>query len=298
MMSQRAQTTGDVGEAEAPVKAFFDRLAGYYEHSWDTREHGLNVGIFEDSANTGKPGGDDLESGYQRSRDHILKLLQRIRPMDANSRALDVCCGTGATLSQIAHQFHCVGVGVDISPAQLENAVCLRNQPGNERRGQLLFREGTASLIEQVVSDQAPFTHVISQEGLLFAHDKPGAIQGIFDLLVPGGALVFSDFIPQRSRQELEASLRARVYEDVKWSEGLRFEQYRELLLETGFQIIQAELRPLDMQITYEKLIPRTQALAAGGDATYAFLASRYEGIVKAVEDGALSWGWFAARKP
>jgi hypothetical protein len=51
------------------------------------------------------------------------------------------------------------------------------------------------------------------------------------------------------------------------------------------------------MRMTYEKLVPRTRSMA-DDDATYAFLAKRYEGVVKAVDDGALSWTWIAARKP
>ena len=285
----------ELGEPEDPIKAFFDQHADYYVRSWDTREHGLHVGIFGGSIAAGPD--DDLESAYQRSRDHVVGLLQRLRPLNANARVLDVCCGTGATLSQIVHLYDCAGVGVDISGVQIAYAVRLRNQHGKSKRGRVLFREGSASAIDKVVGNLAPFTHVISQEGLLFANDKRAALQGLFDLLAPGGALVISDFVPQASKQDLDAALRARVYEDVRWGEGLRFQEYLTLLSQSGFELVQAELRPLDMRTTYEKLIPRTQAMAAGGDETYAFLARRYAGIVKAVDDGALNWGWFAARK-
>lgn len=290
----RTVPSDTLGEIEAPVKAFFDRHAEYYEQSWDTREHGLHVGIFDGPVVAQADG--DLESAYQRSRDHVVQLLERMYPLGHSSRVLDVCCGTAATLSQIARLYDCVGVGVDISEVQLERAARLRTQDGEGKCGRLLFRQGSASVIESVVGDQAPFTHVISQEGLLFAHDKCAAVRGIFDLLVPGGALVISDFVPQASREEIDAALRARVYEDVKWAEGLTFVQYLDLIRKAGFQLVQAELRPLDMRTTYEKLIPRTQALA-DGDATYQFLARRYAGIVQAVDDGALSWAWFAARK-
>mgnify|MGYP003826352545 CR=1 FL=1 len=161
-----------------------------------------------------------------------------------------------------------------------------------------MFRQGSASLIDDVVRDQAPFTHVFSQEGLLFAHDKHRAVKGMFDLLALGGALVISDFVPQASKEDIDAALRARVYEDVKWAGGLSFQQYLELLKETGFELVQAELRPLDMKRTYEMLIPRTEAMAADGGEIYSFLAKRYAGIVTAIRDGALSWGWLAARKP
>ena len=281
---------GDLESIEAPVKAFFDQHADYYEQSWDLREHGLNVGIFEN--------GDDLEEGYQRSRVHVIGLLNRIYPLASDSRVLDVCCGTGATLAQVIDHHGCAGVGVDISETQLAHAQRLRNHRGRRERGDLMFRQGSASLIDDVVRDQAPFTHVFSQEGLLFAHDKHRAVKGMFDLLAPGGALVISDFVPQASKEDIDAALRARVYEDVKWAGGLSFQQYLTLLKETGFELVQAELRPLDMERTYEKLIPRTEAMAADGGEIYSFLAKRYAGIVTAIRAGALSWGWLAARKP
>lgn len=290
-------SSGGVNEVEAQVKAFFDLHADYYERSWDLREHGLNVGIFDNYAAIDADSGQSLEDAYQRSRSHVVDLLHRIRPLSAQSRVLDVCCGTGATLSQITTGYGSMGLGVDISLAQIMHARRLRNQHATGNHGRLTFREGSASVIRAVAGDVAPFSHVFSQEGLLFAHDKRGAMQGLFDLLEPGGALVISDFVPQVSKQELDVSLRARVYEDVKWAAGLNFEQYLALIKESGFEIVQAELRPVDMRMTYQELVPRTRALAAAGDETYTFLAGRYAGIVKAIDDGALSWGWFAARK-
>lgn len=293
----RQAISSGIDDIEAPVKAFFDQYADYYECSWDMREHGLSVGMFENYAEANAEQAQDLEDAYQRSREHVVGLLKRIRSIGASSRVLDVCCGTGATLSQIAERYSCMGLGVDISDAQISHAKRLRNQSDKGGLGQLAFKQGSASLIGTVAGNKAPFTHVFSQEGLLFAHDKQGALQGICDLLEQGGALVISDFVPQMSKQELDASLRARVYEDVKWAAGLTFEQYLALLNQSGFEVVQAELRPVDMRMTYQELVPRTNALAAAGDETYSFLARRYAGIVRAVDDGALSWGWFAARK-
>lgn len=295
--ANRQAMHSSIDDVEAPVKAFFDQYADYYERSWDLREHSLSVGMFENYVEANAELWQDLEDAYQRSREHVVDLLQRIRPLGASSRVLDVCCGTGATLSQITERYACVGLGVDISSAQIRHAKRLRNQCSKAGCGQLAFKEGSASLIRAVAGDTEPFTHVFSQEGLLFAHDKRGAMQGICDLLEVGGALVISDFVPQMSKRELDASLRARVYEDVKWAAGLSFDQYLALIKQSGFEVVQAELRPVDMRMTYQELVPRTETLAVAGDETYAFLARRYAGIVKAVDDGALSWGWFAARK-
>ena len=251
-------------EREAAIKVFFNRYADYYERSWDTREHGLHVGIFDRYATSDDCSG--LEAAYQRSRDHVAALLEQISPLGPHARILDVCCGTGATLAQVVDHHDCLGVGVDISEAQLRHADRLRLHGEKKLRGRLSFREGSASLVGQVVGDLAPFTHVLSQDGLLFAYDKRESLREIHDLLVPNGALVISDFVPQVSKAEIDAALRARVYEDVKWAEGLAFQEYQTLLRETGFELVQAELRPFDMRTTYEKLASRTQAMAADGD--------------------------------
>lgn len=284
-----------LSEQELAVRAFFDRYAEHYERSWDLKAHGLHVGIFDRVGEV--PASDALESAYQRSRDHVVDLFTKVHPLSAKSLVLDVCCGTGATLSQIAATYGCSGAGVDISSAQIELAVRLRVHPLDPSKDRLRFLEGSASRIDEAIRDAEPFTHVFSQDGLLFVEDREAALHSIHAALVPGGALVISDFVPRISPEELDAAIRARVYDDVKWSQGLRFQEYLDLLEGTGFEVVQAELRPSDMRATYAALAPRTLALAAGGDQVYSFLAKRYEGIVKAVDNRALTWGWFAARK-
>lgn len=283
-------------EPEQAVRDFFDRYAEYYERSWDLKAHGLHVGIFEHPADPPEPG--VLEDAYQRSRDHVAGLLAKVRPLSSASRVLDVCCGTGATLSQIVEGTGCSGVGVDISPAQIELAIHLRLEDPSARRKELTFLEGSASTINEITGDMEPFSHVFSQEGLLFVQDRRKALTGLYEALEPGGALVISDFVPRVSREEMAPETRARVYDDAKWKGGMSFQDYLNLLEDVGFELIQSELRPADMRATYAALAPRTRALAQGSDAdTYAFLAKRYDGIVSAVDSRQLTWGWFVARK-
>lgn len=284
-----------LSEQELAVRAFFDRYAEHYERSWDLKAHGLHVGIFASPADA--PSADSLETAYQRSRDHVVAMLQKVRPLTPQSRVLDVCCGTGATLSQVVEEFGGVGVGVDISSAQIERAIRLRGLEDAKSHAKLRFREGSASRISEIIGDLPRFTHVFSQDGLLFVQDRARALAGIHVALQPGGALVISDFVPLTSAEEIDAAIRARVYDDVKWKGGVRYQQYIDLLDEAGFELVQAELRPLDMRMTYAALVPRTLALAKDGDETYAFLAKRYEGIVTAVDNHDLTWAWFVAIK-
>jgi SAM-dependent methyltransferase len=277
------------------VREFFDRYAEYYERSWDLKAHGLHVGIFEHPNEARDTNG--LEQAYQRTRDHVASLLEKVSPISSRSRVLDVCCGTGATLAQIVERRGCFGAGVDISPAQIERAVRLRIRESRSSPGELWFREGSASTIGEVIGDLAPFTHVFSQDGFLFVQDRTSAFADIHAALEPGGALVVSDFVPRISPEEIDAAVRARVYDDVKWKGGVRFQEYLDLLSGAGFDLVQVELRPLDMRTTYAALAPRTRALAQRVDEAYAFLADRYEGIVTAIDNQALTWGWFVARR-
>jgi hypothetical protein len=130
----RSGPSGDPEKVETPVTAFFDRHANYYECSWDRREHGLHVGIFESLEDAEGSGDDALEFGYQRSRDHVIDFLRTMRPMGSDSRIPDVCCRTAATPSQITHSHDYVGVGVDISRVQIEHTPRPWSQHSNMKR--------------------------------------------------------------------------------------------------------------------------------------------------------------------
>lgn len=286
-----------IAQTEAPVREFFDAYAIHYERTWDLAHFGLNVGIFT-SLDVVPDGEQTLEAAFLRSRGHVAELLSRSTPLGVDSRVLDVCCGSGATLEHLAKSFGCSGVGIDISATQIEAARRLRTSSTDPAAVRLRFLQGSASCLADVVATLPRFTHVVSQDGLLFAHDKTSAIKGIYDVLAPGGTAVISDFVPRMPSNRVDGGVRSRVYDDVKWRKGLRFEEYIRLLERTGFTLAQAELRPADMRATYALLAERLGATPDTDGGVYSFLRARYEGVVSAIDAKALTWGWFSVVKP
>lgn len=100
-----------------------------------------------------------------------------VRP---GQRVLDVACGTGVLAREAARRVAPDGsvVGLDISPAML--SVAARISP------QIEWREGNAQAIP--FADQT-FNAVVSQFGLMFFPDRPGALREMMRVLVPQGRL-------------------------------------------------------------------------------------------------------------
>ncbi|HET6278495.1 MAG TPA: methyltransferase domain-containing protein [Candidatus Polarisedimenticolia bacterium] len=100
--------------------------------------------------------------------------------IQAGERVLDVACGTGALTRAVKERAGPCGVviGLDANRAMLE--VAGRKAP------EITWREGTA---EALPFDGASFDAVVSQFGLMFFADRPGAVREMARVLRPGGRL-------------------------------------------------------------------------------------------------------------
>tara|TARA_Y100000310_G_scaffold244810_1_gene249693 strand:+ start:1360 stop:2184 length:825 start_codon:yes stop_codon:yes gene_type:complete len=269
-------------EIEGQVKDTFDRLKSAYDKSWDPKSHTLHVGLFTDD-------NENLATAFRNSNIYLRGLIERYVPLNPNSRVLDVCTGTGRTLLELTQEYGCSGVGVDISEEQIRDARANNN-------GKCRFIVGSASELSDYLPEGG-FTHVVSQDGIFLAYDKERCLQEIYDCLDSGGIFVFSDFLAEVSKEEMEARRRFGVYKTVKWERGTSHDDYVAILNDIGFTVIHSEQRGEDMIKTYEKLIPQTKRLLAGDLETCDKLVSRYQSIVDSVRDGELDWGWFVAKK-
>lgn len=95
-------------------------------------------------------------------------------------RVLDVACGTGALARAAAERVGPNGsvVGLDPNPDML--AVARRKRPAIE------WRDGRA---EALPFPDRSFDAVVSQFGVMFFEDKPGALREMMRVLRPGGRL-------------------------------------------------------------------------------------------------------------
>ncbi len=269
-----------MNEKEIQVKKFFEEHKRIYDETWDSENHTLHVGIFQDD--------DTLQRAFKNSTQYLEARINQYSRLDKNSRILDVCCGTGRTLLYLTEKYGCTGTGIDISQEQVKDA-----QEHDNGRCEFI-----ADTIENIASQTSQkYTHVISQDGIFLVHNKRKCYEQIYQLLEDKGLLVVSDFLAEKPTQEIDKERLKGLYETVKWEKGLSFEEYKKLLSEIGFENILAEEKNVDMKRTYQKLIAQIAPFIQNKDNQYSKLAQRYTDIVDGIDNKEIGWVWFVYQK-
>ncbi len=273
------------GFTERDVEQFFDASTQTYLGFWDS-EGVLHTGYFADG-NT-----DDYRAAAARTS----QLLGDEAGLTAGARVLDVGCGCGNFVFDLARRFGCRCEGLDLSAERIRFAAGrLADAPA--LAGRVRFRHGSAT---QLPYEPASFSHVVSQDALFLIPDKPRSHAELFRVLAPGGRLAISDFL--QPRPEISPRARKHVYDRVRWSSGYSLVGYQQALERAGFRIrLARELSP-HLQRTYQVLggvaARRAEATPdpAARDWMLAFSASCRE-IEVAIDDGEFSWGIVVADK-
>jgi sarcosine/dimethylglycine N-methyltransferase len=272
--------------AESDVEEFFEETLQTYLSFWDS-DGVLHTGYFADGAD------DDYRAAAERTSD-ILAAEARI---DSSSHVLDVGCGCGNFLIQLAKRFGCRGDGLDLSGKRITFA---RDKLAAEHRRHPLdlgFRHGSAT---QLPYKPGSFSHVVSQDALCLVPDKPRSHAEIHRVLEPGGVLAFADFL--QPKKEISERARKHVYDRVRWSGGYSLLEYQAALEQAGFDIMLARDLESHIRQTYRVLgkVARERAEttsdAAARDWMLAFSLSCKE-IRVAIDHREFGWGMFVARK-
>lgn len=110
-------------------------------------------------------------------------VVARAAAISAGDRALDVACGTGVLARRMAELVGPSGsvTGLDINAAML--AVARQTAPGVD------WQQGNAI---DLPFDDASFTKVASQFGLMFFPDRIAAVREMWRVLAPGGRLAIA----------------------------------------------------------------------------------------------------------
>lgn len=119
-----------------------------------------------------------LHPGDIKSTNKLISLL----PINENTKVLDIACGKGLTTIQLAKQFNCQVVGIDI----LENSI--KEAKENARK------KGVSDLVtfQQADAENLPFNNnefdiSIAQAMLILINDKTKIIRETARVLKPGG---------------------------------------------------------------------------------------------------------------
>lgn len=285
-MSGGTFTEQDVGE-------FFDQTASTYLSFWDS-EGVLHTGYFTGEAD------EDYRAAARRTSD----LIAAEAGIDKSSLVLDVGCGCGNFLLDVAAAAGCRGEGVDLSIERItfarQRLAERQDQAGcrGESVPDVRFRHGTATALPY---QAASFTHVVSQDALFLVPDKPRSHAEIYRVLRPGGRLAVCDFLQPTER--ISASARRHVYDRVRWNSGYSLPGYQAALAAAGFEVLLARNLGSHLNQTYRVL---GKAALARAEASTDAAARQWllefgescEHIGLAIDRGEFGWGLLVARKP
>jgi sarcosine/dimethylglycine N-methyltransferase len=153
--------------------------------------------------------------------------LARAAGVDARSRVLDLCCGSGGPALHLARQTACRIVGVDRSSEAIHLARTSAESQGLDHRATFIVSDALCT-----PTDAASFDAVLLYETMLAFEDKRRLLRVVRKLLCPGGwfGLTFEEGQPLSvaERRRIPAS------EDV-WLVPER--EFRVLLKAADFQI-------------------------------------------------------------
>jgi sarcosine/dimethylglycine N-methyltransferase len=269
---------------EQDVADFFDQTLTTYLSFWDS-DGVLHTGYFTDGADT----------DYRAASARTSEMLAADAGIDSSSYVLDVGCGCGNFLIELAQRYDCHGAGLDLSAERVKFAQQkLAEHPGLG----IEFHHGSAT---QMPYDADTFTHVVSQDALFLVPDKNRTHAEVFRVLRPGGIFAFTDFL--QPKEIVSERARTHVYDRVRWNSGFSLVGYQQALERAGFEIMQARNLGRHIRQTYRVLGKTARERAANTDNEaardwmLAFSASCAE-IQIAIDDSEFGWGIIVARKP
>jgi phosphoethanolamine N-methyltransferase len=224
-----------------------------------------------------------ISPGGEATARAILSLVTWAPHMDV----LDVGCGLGGAAFLIAQTYGARVHGIDLSRnmLQLAQARCQEAQ-----LTQAVTFEHADILRYQ---HPASFDLVHSRDVFLHIHDKAGLLDPISRCLRPGGRLLFSDYLCRAGAQSADFAdyIRGRGY-DLR-----SLEEYRILLTQAGFEVLQAHDRTADFIDILERELAQLEScqLAASERAA---LAQSWRDKIGRARVGEQRWGVCMAKKP
>ncbi|HZB32330.1 MAG TPA: methyltransferase domain-containing protein [Streptosporangiaceae bacterium] len=268
---------------EKEVEEFFDQTLSTYLSFWDS-DGVLHTGYFS----------GDADDDYRAASARTSEILAADAGIDGSSSVLDVGCGCGNFLMDLAKRFGCRGAGLDLSEERIKFA---QDRLAAESGLDIEFHHGSAT---QMPYESGRFSHVVSQDALFLVPDKTRSHEEIHRVLEPDGVFAFTDFL--QPKKEISERARKHVYDRVRWNSGFSFVDYQSALEQAGFEMMRARNLKSHLRQTYRVLGKTARERAettpdtAARDWMLAFSVSCEE-IQLAIDDGEFGWGIFVARR-
>jgi sarcosine/dimethylglycine N-methyltransferase len=211
------------------------------------------------------------------------------------TRVADFCAGLGGPSRYLAQRYGADVTGIELTPARAKGAEELTRRVGLQDKVRVI--EGN---VMDVPLPDVSVDVVISQEALLHVPDKSRALAEAYRILVPGGRIIFTDWVAHRPLSEDDRTL---MWRGMAVTELCSLPAYAEFVGRAGFAVHSVEdltsewVAILRHRLAmYRKLREETSQAGtpAGHDAFY----ESYVRFVDLVGAATLGGGRFAGQKP
>ena len=209
------------------VITYYNKTKREYKTLWRS-DHGLSLhfGYYDQTTST-------HDAAVSRLNE---KLADRLK-IGGSDRILDAGCGVGGSLIWLASKRGATGVGVNITPWQVEFA---RNQARKrDLESRLTFIQADFA---NTGLDAASFTVFWAIESTVHAADRALVAREAFRLLKPGGRLILVEYLLQDEKLSAAETQLIRTWLGGWAMPSLLTERsYRQILERTGFKHIAVE---------------------------------------------------------
>jgi sarcosine/dimethylglycine N-methyltransferase len=269
------------------------RVREYYD------EHPISeAGVLAALAGRGVGDPPSAEDLFEFDQDHYgglaaVDTLARRAGVGAASRVLDLCAGLGGPARFLASRRGSAVVALELHPGRAAGAARL-NRLVKQPRVTVVRADATT-----LPFGGSAFDACLSQEALLHIADKSAVLAECHRVLVPGGRLVFSDWIAFPSLADRE---RERLWEWTAATTLQTLDRYRVLLGRAGFTGVEAE----DLSGEWRRIVRkrlelhralRPQREARLGQRNYLEHGQLQAYFVGLIEAGKLGGGRFTATR-
>jgi phosphoethanolamine N-methyltransferase len=205
---------------------------------------------------------------------------------------LDVGSGIGGAAFHLAQKYGAKVTGIDLAEEMVSIALARAAERG--------LTESVKFVLGDVLetSFAEPFDIVWSRDAFMHIPDKPRLFRRLYELLVPGGRLVITDYARGRKpgSPEFERYIETTGYHVVEPSE------YGRLLEAAGFTDVvsgDATARFIEiLESEASRLVSnRAEFLTSFSDADLAYLVERWQMKVQFCRAGDMKWGNYLATR-
>lgn len=274
---------------EPEIQSVVDSTKDYYDGPADQ----IYRSIWGDNIHLGVPCSDSCP--HPEAMEHTNQIMAEAVGLGPSARVLDLGCGYGSTARYLAEHFGCHVTGTNISEKELDLARERSKESGLQDL--LTFEFGD---FHNLKYSDASYDVVWSQEAFLHGVDKNAILSECNRVLVPGGALAFTDILVRHDTPEAD---RQRIYDRVKSPDMWDLADYNRAISNLGFEIQRVTDWSQYVARSYgwvrERLSENREALLSRiGAETIDRTLDALAFWVASANEGNIGWAFFLAYKP